>query len=72
MVPITVFMNDSTMFRHQSNDSQGPFKTMRSTMDAEVRKAKAKMERSGKGKDSTLRYKAKDIKAFMEKRTSLW
>ena len=35
MVPITVFMNDSTMFRHQSNDSQGPFKTMRSTCGVE-------------------------------------
>ena len=43
---------------------------MNSTNDAGVQKAKAKMERSGKGKNS--RYKAKDIKAFMEKTTSLW
>jgi len=32
----------------------------------------AKIERSGKAKDGALRYNAKDVKAFMEKKTSLW
>ena len=48
------------------------FKTMDSTTNAEVRKAMAKIERSGKSKSDTLRYSAKDVKSFMEKKTSLW
>jgi hypothetical protein len=68
----TATVLDTHIHTHTRTHQSNRFKTMRSTSDAQVRKAMAKIERSGKAKDGALRYNAKGVKAFMEKKTSLW